>query len=353
MPKVTITIPCHNEEEFLEETVRSLMAQTERDIEVLICDNASTDRTADIARRLAREDQRVSLEPLSENIGGRLNFLRAFKMGSGSFFMWAGAHDLYAPGFVETLLKGLELDQDAVIAFCDSVFIQRDGQRNPEEPVFRLPDLSQPDPEERFQRAVWSFWRCDLLHGLMRRERVDVSPLERAKEMPDMAFLPGLMLAGTVYLERELLFFRRLNRGVQTKKENEEHLAEDGYLETTESGRDDRWITVRDSLLQSIEAARLPRASKKRLREITCFCFLKRFGVSWEVTEAATWRESMRLVFSGRDPKVKKRIYREIHERLLREHLPRDFGDATISRRLRQLLKEKPGRHGDLGMVHQ
>ena len=53
MAKVTIAVPCHNEEEFLETTLRCLMAQTEREIEIIVCDNASTDRTPEIAEALA------------------------------------------------------------------------------------------------------------------------------------------------------------------------------------------------------------------------------------------------------------------------------------------------------------
>lgn len=347
MPRVTIAVPCYNEEEFLEETVRSLMAQSERDLEILICDNASTDATAAIAARLADEDPRVKWSPLAENIGGRLNFLRSFKEGSAPFFMWAGAHDLYAPMFVERLLKRLEQEENAVMAFCDSVFIQRDGRQDPGEPVFRMPDLSQDDVVERFRRIVWSLSRCDLLHGLMRRERVDVAPLERVKELPDMAFLPALTLAGAVVLERELLFFRRLNRGVQNKEENEAHLAADGYVDSSGNGRDDRWTSVRDSLLQSISEAHLSSSERRTLEEVTCFCFLKRFSVPWDIGRAATGREKLRRFFLGRRPRGRKQLQRDIHDRLLREHLPRDWGDASLDARLQHLLEDRSAKRRD------
>lgn len=347
MPRVTIALPCYNEEEFLEETVRSLLAQSERDLEIIICDNASTDGTAAIAARLSEEDPRVKWSPLPENIGGRRNFIRSFKEGGAPFFMWAGAHDLYAPNFVERLLIRLEQDEKAVMAFCDSVFIQRDGRQEPGEPVFRMPELSQSDVVERFRRILWSLSRCDLLHGLMRRERVDLSPLERVKELPDMAFLPALTLAGTVVLERELLFFRRLNRGVQNKEENEAHLAADGYVDGAGKGRDDRWISVRDSLLQSISEARLSDSERCKLEELTRFCFLKRFSVPWDIEQAATGREKLSRFFLGRRPRGRKRIQRDIHDRLLREHLPRDWGDATLDARLRHLLENRSAKRRD------
>ncbi|HAZ27036.1 TPA: glycosyltransferase family 2 protein, partial [Candidatus Acetothermia bacterium] len=49
-PTVTVVVPVLNEEEFLEETLRSLRAQTFTDFELLVVDNGSTDRSPEIAR---------------------------------------------------------------------------------------------------------------------------------------------------------------------------------------------------------------------------------------------------------------------------------------------------------------
>ena len=103
MAKVTIAVPCYNEERYIEETLRSLMAQSDKDIEIIVCDNASTDSTAEIVQRLSKQDGRISLSVASANVGGRANFIRAFEVGSAPFFMWAGAHDIYHPEFVKKL----------------------------------------------------------------------------------------------------------------------------------------------------------------------------------------------------------------------------------------------------------
>ncbi len=49
-PRVSVGMPVYNGERYLAEAVDSLLAQTYEDFELIICDNASTDRTGEIAR---------------------------------------------------------------------------------------------------------------------------------------------------------------------------------------------------------------------------------------------------------------------------------------------------------------
>ena len=58
MPAVTIGVPVYNGDALLDECLQCLAAQTFRDFEVLVYDNASTDRTASIAQSWAARDAR-------------------------------------------------------------------------------------------------------------------------------------------------------------------------------------------------------------------------------------------------------------------------------------------------------
>src|SRR2546428_2411871 len=62
-PRVSVGMPVYNGERYLAEAVDSLLAQTYEDFEVIICDNASTDRTGEIARSyaaLSRSEEHTS-----------------------------------------------------------------------------------------------------------------------------------------------------------------------------------------------------------------------------------------------------------------------------------------------------
>src|SRR5256885_11135647 len=76
------------------EAVDSLLAQTFEDFELIVCDNASTDRTGDIARSYAAKDRRVRYACNEQNLGANRNFRRTFELSSGEYFRWTSADDL-------------------------------------------------------------------------------------------------------------------------------------------------------------------------------------------------------------------------------------------------------------------
>ena len=79
-PKVSIGIPVQNGENFLEEAIKSILDQTFSDLELIISDNGSTDRTPDICRKYAKRDKRIRFVRNEENIGASENFNNLFKL---------------------------------------------------------------------------------------------------------------------------------------------------------------------------------------------------------------------------------------------------------------------------------
>src|SRR3954452_19417915 len=91
-PLVTIGFPVYNGGEQFEAALDALRAQTWRNLDILISDNASTDQTEAICRRAAAEGDRIRYVRQPRNLGptGNFNFVR--KQRKGEFFAWA-AHD--------------------------------------------------------------------------------------------------------------------------------------------------------------------------------------------------------------------------------------------------------------------
>ena len=59
MPEVSVIIPVYNIEKFVEKCIRSVTGQTFRDLEILVVNDGSTDRSGEILERLAAEDSRI------------------------------------------------------------------------------------------------------------------------------------------------------------------------------------------------------------------------------------------------------------------------------------------------------
>lgn len=116
--RVSIGMPVYNGEPFLRETLDAILAQTFRDFELIISDNASTDATEQICREYAAQDKRISYSRNQQNIGASANFNRVFKLSSGEYFKWSAADDLHASDF---LAKCVEiLDRDRSVVLCHS-----------------------------------------------------------------------------------------------------------------------------------------------------------------------------------------------------------------------------------------
>src|SRR5689334_5828767 len=96
-PQVSMAVPVYNGERYLGEALDSLLAQTFEDFELIICGNASTDGTGEIARHYAAKDRRVRYVRNERNLGLGGNVRRAFALSSGAYFRWHAADDLCGP----------------------------------------------------------------------------------------------------------------------------------------------------------------------------------------------------------------------------------------------------------------
>src|SRR5262245_53440235 len=97
-PRVSIGLPVYNGQAFLEPAIASLLAQTFEDFELVLVDNASTDRTTEICRGFAARDSRVRHHVNPKNIGGGPNFNLAFDLASAApLFKWAAHDDIHQP----------------------------------------------------------------------------------------------------------------------------------------------------------------------------------------------------------------------------------------------------------------
>ena len=118
-PTVSIGLPVHNGAAFLAEAIESIPAQTFTDFELVISDNASTDRTPEICRSYTAADGRIRYYRQEANIGAARNYNVVFQRSSGKYFKWAAHDDLIRPTYLARCVAALEADPEAVL--CHSI----------------------------------------------------------------------------------------------------------------------------------------------------------------------------------------------------------------------------------------
>ncbi|GGH49055.1 hypothetical protein GCM10010921_26980 [Microbacterium album] len=98
---VSVVVPCFNYARFLEQAVGSALRQRGVDVEVIVVDDASTDASLQVARRLAHADPRVRVLANARNLGPVHTFNRGLRAATGEFLVRLDADDLLTPGALE------------------------------------------------------------------------------------------------------------------------------------------------------------------------------------------------------------------------------------------------------------
>jgi hypothetical protein len=93
-PLVSIGMPVYNEELHLEDALRSLLSQSFKDFELIISDNASTDRTGEICLTYAAKDPRVRYSRMKTNVGSIANFNHLVQLANAPYFFFASGHHM-------------------------------------------------------------------------------------------------------------------------------------------------------------------------------------------------------------------------------------------------------------------
>lgn len=134
----SVLIPAYNAEAYLEECLDSVLAQTHRNLQVVVIDDGSTDGTAEILDRYAAEDNRLEVVH-RENRGVATTRLELFRMAKGKYINFVDADDTVEPEMAEVMIGVLE-KTGADIAVC--------GVTNTLDRSFSLAETPAPEIEK-------------------------------------------------------------------------------------------------------------------------------------------------------------------------------------------------------------
>ena len=214
-PLVSIGMFVYNEEEFVRDSLTSLMAQDYANVEIIVSDNGSPDSTGEICRELSRDDDRIRYERQDNNIGAAANSILVLDRAQGKYFMWASGHDLWSPDLISKCVTALEEQPDAALAFASSVWIDASGQALDKKSGWY--DTRGMDAIARFFMAFWGNLHPVL--GLIRRDYLVELPKIHACAGADQIVLAQLALRGEFIHVPDSSWSRRQPRGVETHQD--------------------------------------------------------------------------------------------------------------------------------------
>ena len=185
--RVSIGVPVFNGERFLEQALQSLVTQTFSDCEIIISDNASTDRTGEICRAFAAQDPRIRYYHNVVNRGASWNFNRVLELAGGEFFKWAAADDICAPEFLARCVAALDQSPEAVMAMTKVAEIDESGHIFDSITVpgnTLVPAIPSGAPAHiRFRQTIRPDHICINIFGLIRSDMLrQVGPMQNYED---------------------------------------------------------------------------------------------------------------------------------------------------------------------------
>ena len=229
-PRVSLGLPVFNGEKFLKVALESIARQTYRDFDLLILDNASTDKSEEICREFVSRHPFARYQRHAENLGASENFNIAFRETTGEFFKWIASDDLIDPEFLEVCVSTYdEVPREVVNVFPLRRFIDASGAALKDCP-FRPSQRRMLGEREIAMLGYSELVRLEnnvapaIVFGLMRRSALEKTRLIGSYRSADCILNAELCLLGEHWHIPARLFTQRRHdpeswRATLSKKE--------------------------------------------------------------------------------------------------------------------------------------
>ena len=123
-PKISVCLCTYNGEKYLREQIDSILNQTYTNIELIICDDKSTDNTVNILEEYKKQPG-VFIYLNKNNLGYTSNFEKAISLATGDYIALADQDDIWLPQKLEILSEGIG---NYLLIYSDSEYIDKTGK---------------------------------------------------------------------------------------------------------------------------------------------------------------------------------------------------------------------------------
>jgi len=218
MPAISIGLPVHNGENYLDKALESILNQSYNNFELIISDNASTDNTKTICKYHLKKDKRIRYYRNKINEGAAWNFNNVFHLSSGKYFKWAAHDDILAPDYLLRCIEVMEDDPSIVLCHSEVLIIDEKGEVIKDHPHSsynfnkKLLNTSNLEPQYRFADLIKMAHPCIDIFGLLRSDILSQTSLIARYIGSDRNLLAELCLYGRFYRIQKNLFYSRMHK---------------------------------------------------------------------------------------------------------------------------------------------
>jgi len=257
--RVSVGLPVYNGEGRIERALDSVLNQDFRDFELVISDNASTDRTRSICETYVERDRRVRYFRNDTNIGVNPNHDRVFELARGKYFAWFADDVEYLSGMLRQCVQVIEEAPASVVLVYPRCEMVRDGQTVAVDER-RSIESRDPRPYRRLESVVRHVLMVNQLYGLMKRDALGKTQLNGIYPSSDHVLLAELAMLGEIWEIPATLMRRRIDSDRGTLAVYEDQRAWTAWLGTNARSVKRTWLPYRERLaVEYLHAAwRLP-----------------------------------------------------------------------------------------------
>ena len=220
---VSIVVPVYNGEQFLHESIESILSQTYTNLEIICVCAGCTDASVEIIQKYVQKDQRLILHVEQENHGPAGSRNIGMEMAKGEWIIFLDCDDLFEPDMIEIMLNHAVMEHaDICCCFWDCFDEQLPGKicvkyEKIKEYCDTYPIISVPNERKHiFQTVAYNVWSKLIHRTVYQKEFVNFGNFPSSEDFY-FSLIAATEVTKIVYVDQVLVHYRNnISRNTQT-----------------------------------------------------------------------------------------------------------------------------------------
>ncbi len=277
MPKVSVIVPVYNSEQELRDCLDSLVEQTEKDIEIIVIDDASTDNSPEIEAEYQKKYPNVKVYRNERNLGQSETRNRGIELAEGDYIAFLDSDDYVNPGMYEELYQAAVDNNMPELIVTGLSFVKGNEYRKKDLTFIGKQSTTIIHPMDTPDQVF--FESPSLCNKLFRKDTVKNYKFLDVSAWEDIAFsYSRFMEANTVISKPTLNYFYRRNASLKSNGVSAQNFKENDKITDI--------FIVADELEEELKRNGKYPFFADQIRALQIACCLQR------VDEVNEWQES-------------------------------------------------------------